>query len=238
MTHSLTAVVGARGGLGASTLALHLAGALGAVAVDVHPGGGLEILAGIESEAGVRWQDLGGGDEALDGERIRANLPRWRGVPVLSTAHLTPGRDPGEVRCAIDALVAAGPVVLDASLADIGGRGGPIRPESNAALVILSGHDVQSVARGRQLIAAWSATRHVVLRAHPRMSVSPSQVATGLGTSIRAFVRHCPALVAAAEAGVGPATSKPRWKSPPKTSLRAAAPDRVAALLATALGQW
>ena len=65
-------VVGARGGVGASTLAAALA-ARGArrtasVLVDLDAAApGLDLLVGLEDDPGVRWPDLAGAAGAIDG---------------------------------------------------------------------------------------------------------------------------------------------------------------------------
>lgn len=89
----LVAVVGARGGAGATTLCAGLAAAAAgpAVLVDADPAGaGVDLAAGLDQEPGLRWQDL----VALRGEvpavAIRGRLPSSCGVEVLATGPGTP----------------------------------------------------------------------------------------------------------------------------------------------------
>lgn len=117
----LVAVVGARGGAGASTAAA--AAALGlrgagtrATLVDLDvPGAGLDVLLGVEAEPGARWPDLDGARGEVDGAGVLATLPRWRGVPVLSGSRLVPETpDPHVVVDVCAALARAGEtLVLD-----------------------------------------------------------------------------------------------------------------------------
>ncbi|MFC7878719.1 hypothetical protein, partial [Isoptericola sp. NPDC057391] len=92
------AVVGACGGAGVSTLAAALAQGLrraeeGAVLVDLDlPGPGADVLLGIEDEPGARWPELAAARGDVDGVGLVAALPRWRAVPVLSGARLSPAR--------------------------------------------------------------------------------------------------------------------------------------------------
>lgn len=87
---SLVAVVGASGGVGASTFAAAVAAALqgggGAVLmIDLDPwGGGADLLLGLEAVAGPRWSALAQTSGRLSPTALREALPRWRDVSVLS----------------------------------------------------------------------------------------------------------------------------------------------------------
>lgn len=83
---AVIAVIGARGGAGASLLATALAQrAEEALLVDLDAwGGGIDLLAGTESAAGLRWGDLTRRSGRLTWPALRAALPRHRGVSVLS----------------------------------------------------------------------------------------------------------------------------------------------------------
>jgi secretion/DNA translocation related CpaE-like protein len=84
------AVVGGRGGAGASTLAAALSvvaagDGVATMIVDVDPlGGGIDMLLGREDEAGVRWPDLAFADGRLSGESLRLALPRAGRLTMLS----------------------------------------------------------------------------------------------------------------------------------------------------------
>lgn len=90
MDHRVMGVIGASGGLGASTLAVALAtrGArsVGAsVAVDAAPGAcGLDVTACVEHREGLRWADLGGVQGALDGPALLGALPHEQATRVLA----------------------------------------------------------------------------------------------------------------------------------------------------------
>ncbi len=83
-------LVGASGGVGASTLAVAtgLAGCaagLRAVLVDLQPGGpGLDVVLGVEHRPGLRWSDLAGVSGPVDGEGLLARLPAYEALPVLA----------------------------------------------------------------------------------------------------------------------------------------------------------
>jgi ATPases involved in chromosome partitioning len=85
------AVLGGGTGAGATTLLVALAVRAHAAgrrvgSVDADPcGGGLDVAFGIETEPGVRWEDLLGSDGPLDGERLVERLPAGDNRPsVLS----------------------------------------------------------------------------------------------------------------------------------------------------------
>lgn len=75
------AMLGGGTGAGATTALVALAVRAHAagrrvVAVDADAcGGGIDVAFGVESEPGVRWEDLLGSDGQLDGERLVARLP-------------------------------------------------------------------------------------------------------------------------------------------------------------------
>lgn len=106
------AVIGARGGAGASLLATALAQQAGeALLVDLDAwGGGIDLLVGTESAAGLRWCDLAQHSGRLTWPALREALPRQRGVSVLSGARLgDAGRGATEVDAGtVDAVVDAG----------------------------------------------------------------------------------------------------------------------------------
>lgn len=82
-------VVGGSGGVGASTLATAIALLAGrsapSVLVDLDRRGcGLEVLAGVEDVAGVRWSDLAASSGRLGSQALRAALPRRDETAVLS----------------------------------------------------------------------------------------------------------------------------------------------------------
>lgn len=87
----LVAVVGGRGGAGATTLA----GALGqagirrglrALLVDADPlSGGIDLLFGAELATGLRWPDLGRSRGRLPAQALAEALPTFEGLAVLST---------------------------------------------------------------------------------------------------------------------------------------------------------
>jgi secretion/DNA translocation related CpaE-like protein len=169
---AVVGVVGARGGVGASTLAAALAlrvhvdglgpvprwrrtgggrsgGARGTrvVLVDLDPsGGGLDVHLGIEGVAGVRWPDLAGARGEVSGPELTALLPTWNGMAVLSGDRWRPGPAPPEVvPDVLDALASSHDlVILDLDRCEVHG-GGPAVAHCTTVLVVTP-RDLQSVA--------------------------------------------------------------------------------------------
>ncbi len=113
------AVVGASGGVGASTLATAIAvraraADVEAVLVDLCPlGGGLDVALGAEQERGIRWADLAGLRGNADGTALLARLPRSGELPVLSFDRGSVTRPSGDVVAEVlDALAAARALVV------------------------------------------------------------------------------------------------------------------------------
>lgn len=108
------AVIGASGGLGASTLALAIGRRLAAtgppaVVVDLDLArGGLEVTAGVEHLPGHRWDDLRGVRGRVPPDLLVPSLPGEGGCSVLSArggcSPLVPGRAALDV---LDSLAAA-----------------------------------------------------------------------------------------------------------------------------------
>jgi secretion/DNA translocation related CpaE-like protein len=80
------AVIGGRGGAGASLFAAALAhAAVDPLLVDLDPwGGGIDLLVGGETAPGVRWPDLALQGGRLNWSAVRGALPRHRGISMLS----------------------------------------------------------------------------------------------------------------------------------------------------------
>lgn len=109
---AVVAVIGACGGAGTSLLATALAQRAGAaLLIDLDTSGaGIDLLAGTENAAGLRWSDLAQHSGRLTWPALRAALPRRHGVSVLSG----PGRGhraaqgPDAESGALDAVIDAG----------------------------------------------------------------------------------------------------------------------------------
>ncbi|MGH3632759.1 septum site-determining protein Ssd [Mycobacterium sp.] len=102
----VVAVIGGRGGAGASLFATALAQvAAEPLLVDLDPwGGGIDLLVGCETAPGLRWPDLAVQGGRVNWSAVREALPIHRGVSLLSGT-----RCEHEVEAAtVDAVVDAG----------------------------------------------------------------------------------------------------------------------------------
>lgn len=68
-------------------------------------GGGMELILGIESESGVRWQDIHAPLGHLESQSLLNELPEWEGIGILSS-NMSEGKTPQwwEIQAALEAL--------------------------------------------------------------------------------------------------------------------------------------
>ena len=134
------AVTGARGGLGASVLLLHLAWALGRAGrrvamMDLDPVGGLDLLCGESVLTGLRWADLPAEESAFRPGHLVGALPVWHAMPVLT------GDVRGGPRPCAEAVLEAMRAEHDVVLVDLP-RGAP--PPPGARVLLITGLDLRS----------------------------------------------------------------------------------------------
>lgn len=199
------AVIGGRGGAGASVFATALAlVAHDALLVDVDPwGGGIDLALGSEGEAGLRWPDL-----ALQGGRLgyaalREALPARRDVTVLSAGRAGREVDEGALRAVIDAGCRGGATVI----CDVPRRATPAAEAAvdTADLVVLvTTADVRSCAAtaalGQWLVEA-NQNVGLVVRGPAPGGLTSVDVANIVGLPLLAAMRPQPRLAAALEHG-------------------------------------
>lgn len=191
-------VVGARGGAGASTLAAavarRLAQATATALVDADPGSpGLDVLVGLERDAGLRWPDLHGARGEVDGADLLALLPRWGRCAVLSADRTRPGPPPPEVvPDVLGALTSAtGALVLDLGRAAV--LAGAPTVAACDAVVLLVPRDLRAVAGGLALRESLDATGidvHVVVRGPAPGGLGAAEVEQALGVTALCAVRE------------------------------------------------
>lgn len=145
----VTAVVGAVGGVGASTVAALLARERAVdgrrvVLVDLDLGhGGIDVLLGLERATGARWPELAGVRGTLALGDLDGLLPRWRGVEVLSAGRAGVGAGVGAGAGAGAGVRAGGDG--GGSAGDAGGGDGAVPWAAVAAVwdaLLASGADV------------------------------------------------------------------------------------------------
>ncbi len=212
-------IVGARGGAGASLLAASLAveyalvgdrsGPGRAAVVDLSRGAGLDVLLGIEELPGARWPDLHQARGSVDGAELRAVLPTWRDVGILSTDRERPRPTPVDViGDVLDALTAVHDVVvLDLDRADLLGAEPHPAVGRCATVLLVAPLDLRAVAGGvalRGVLDVQVGDVRLVLRGPSPGGLGASEVAHVLGLPLAGSLPYRRRLDAAVEAGLGP----------------------------------
>lgn len=102
---AVAAVMGGRGGAGATLFATALAlAARDALLIDADPwSGGIDLVVGSEDKPGLRWPDLSLEHGRLDFAALRQALPRLDGLSVLSSVRSGNDVAPGPMAAVIDA---------------------------------------------------------------------------------------------------------------------------------------
>jgi secretion/DNA translocation related CpaE-like protein len=110
----VVAVVGGRGGAGASIFSAALAmSASDPLLVDVDPwGGGIDLLLGIELQPGLRWPDIAVESGRLTPAAVRDALPRHRHIGVLSGTRRAADIGTGALLAIVDAGRRGGATVV------------------------------------------------------------------------------------------------------------------------------
>jgi len=199
------AVIGARGGAGASLLATAVAqGAGDALLVDLDTwGGGIDLLAGTEQAAGLRWDDLAQRRGRLTWPALRAALPRQRGVSVLSGVaggrpnRAAPEIDSGTVAAVVEAGRRGGvTVVCDLPRAWTDSAEAALSAAD--LVVVVSPCDVRSCAAGAVIaprLRAINPNVGLVVRGPAPGGLRAAEVAQIVGLPLLAALRADPRLV-------------------------------------------
>lgn len=211
-------VLGARGGVGASSFAAALArmavqAGQATTLIDLDPGGGgIDVLLGLEHDPGPRWADVLGEEGGFPPERLRLALPAWHSVRVLSGDARSGARlGAPSVKAAVAALSRDGDLlVLDLPRAVLTGSGdGAWLLPACREIVLVAGCDVRSasaVVQAAELLRASSAPR-LVLRTGSSGALPAEDVAAAAGLRA-ATMRGERSLDAGIERGVGPAEQR------------------------------
>jgi secretion/DNA translocation related CpaE-like protein len=210
---AVVAVVGGRGGAGATTLSAALAVTavrLGraSLLVDGDPlGGGIDLVLGGEQRGGLRWPDLSSTRGRIPGASLTAALPRMADLPVLSWDRGDATEVPAE---AMEAVLDAGRrsaelVVVDlpryvdetfravASLADVVLLVVPAEVRASAA-----------ASRVATRVARLCQDLRLVVRGPAPSRLSGADLAESLGLPLVGYLRPEPDLDRALERGEPP----------------------------------
>lgn len=200
MEHRVLGVVGASGGLGASTLAVALAvraaASVGAT-VCVDGGferGGLDVTACVEHVAGLRWADLTSLRGEVDGADLLQSLPTEGAVRVLAARGAAP---PDRV---VETCLEALSSICALTVLDLGGS---LRWAARCTdVLLLSGTTARHLADAAAMAAGLSrhrAAARLVLRTGRREAVSAEEVAVHLDLPLAATLRDDAQVVADAD---------------------------------------
>jgi secretion/DNA translocation related CpaE-like protein len=209
------AVIGGRGGAGATVLAAALAvtasraGRTTAL-VDADPlGGGIDLVVGAEQVEGLRWSELAASAGRLRPSSLLAALPHAEELVVLSY-----GRDDAIAVpvAAMDAVLAAAGRGADLIVADVPRRLDPaaeavLRRATTTLLVVPA--EVRAIAaagRVAMAVAVQCADLRVAVRGPAPSRLDAASVAASLGLPLAGpLLRPEPGLAAAVERGESPA---------------------------------
>lgn len=219
----VVAVIGGRGGAGASVFAAAVAVTAvrdggRALLVDCDPlGGGLDLTLGAEDLDGLRWPGLGVGGGRVPVAALHAALP----APPVGR------RGSGELALLSCDRAAGSPAPSAvAAVVDAGRRGGEIvvcdlpRHPSNAAAAALAAADLTvlvvpadvrscaAAARTAAMLAEHGATTRLVVRGPAPGGVDADEVARALNLPLLATMRPEPGLARALERGEAPGRSR------------------------------
>jgi secretion/DNA translocation related CpaE-like protein len=204
------AVIGGRGGAGASTLAVALAttaarSGLRPVLIDADPwGGGIDLALGAEQLKGLRWPELPFGSGRLRPGALIGLLPDAGGVGVLACPRREPFElAPAAAAAALDAAARDGDLVV----VDLPRRVGPteqgLLSACNRVLLVVPA-EVRAAASGAQVMAAvdvHTADLRVVVRGPAPTGLEAEAVADALALPLQGELRPEPGLAAALDRG-------------------------------------
>jgi secretion/DNA translocation related CpaE-like protein len=207
------AVVGARGGVGASTFAATLAVRAARRAptflVDADPsGGGVELVFGSEHVDGLRWPDVALTDGRITASTLRGALPEHRGVTVLSWSR---GPVTTVAAATMQSMVAAAArsfrhIVVDLPRTLDAAAGAALSAADT--VVLLGADDVRSVAgTGAMLPALREAGADiglVVKRSRRAVTPSPQALAASVGLPLLGAYAARRSVGRAIDEGFGP----------------------------------
>jgi secretion/DNA translocation related CpaE-like protein len=202
---AVVAVIGGRGGAGASVFATALAQtAADALLIDADPwSGGIDLVLGSEAQAGLRWPDLSLQGGRLSIDALRDALPQCHGVSVLSGGRVGGDVDAAPLAAVIDAGSRGGATVI----CDVPRRSTAAAETALDAadlVVVVAPADVRSCAAAAA-VAPWVSAINpnvgVVVRGPAPSGLRSRDVAAIVGLPLLAAMRSQPDVAAALEHG-------------------------------------
>jgi secretion/DNA translocation related CpaE-like protein len=210
----VVALLGGRGGAGATTLACALAVTAArtgrrVLLVDGDPlGGGIDLVFGAEAERGLRWPDLHGTRGRLPAAALAEALPRAAGLAVLSWGR---GDAPTVPADAVRAVLAAGRRSHDLVVVDLprslDDAARAVLAETTRAFVVVPAEvrAAAAAARVASTAALLCADLQVVVRGPAPGGLTASAVTRALGLPLAGELAPETGLAVALERGEAPA---------------------------------
>jgi secretion/DNA translocation related CpaE-like protein len=209
----VVAVVGGRGGAGATSLACALAVTSAAsgrptLLVDGDPlGGGIDLCFGTEREGGLRWPDLGATRGRLSAAALADALPRVQGLSVLSWDRGDAPTVPAEaVRAVLQAGRRSSALVVVDLPRTVDDAARAVLDAATTVLLVVPAEVRAAAAASRVAAAVGLLTRdlRVVVRGPGPAGLPADEVARALGLPLAGELRHEPGLDRALERGQAP----------------------------------
>jgi secretion/DNA translocation related CpaE-like protein len=204
------AVVGGRGGAGASTLALALAVTAArrdreVTLLDVDPlGGGLDLMLGAESAPGLRWPDLRNAPGRLPPGTVRATAARVEGVSLVGWERSTPAEvSPQAVDAVLRCATEDGDLVVADLPRHVDDVGKVVLGAARRVLVVVPA-EVRAAASAARVVAAlepYAADIALVVRGPAPTGLPAEAVADSLGLPLVGELRPEPGLATALDRG-------------------------------------
>ncbi|MFC1404583.1 MULTISPECIES: septum site-determining protein Ssd [Streptacidiphilus] len=207
------AVLGGRGGAGASTLACALAvtaarEGMRAVLIDGDPlGGGLDVLLGGEAAVGLRWPDLAGSRGRVNAVELERSLPRLHALSALSWDRGDALTIPPEaMRTVLGAARRRGGVVVLDLPRRIDDSAGEALDQTDLGLLVIPAELRAMAASGRVAAAARMrlSDLRAVVRGPAPSGMDGAEIARGLRLPLAGELAAEPGLVADLERGRPP----------------------------------
>lgn len=225
----VVAVLGGRGGAGASVLAAAIAltalrHGTGAMLVDGDPlGGGLDLILGAEIEPGLRWPELRIQGGRVSAAALRSALPgRTFGdarLAVVSCDRDGPGPEPDAMAAVIDAGRRAGDIVVCDLPRQISPAAATALDRTDLAVLVVPA-ELRACAAARRVanaIQERGARLGLIVRGPAPGGLPAEEVAKAVGAPVLAAVRPEPHLANALELG----GLRPRHRGPLVTAAKA-----------------
>ena len=206
-------VVGAAGGVGASTLAALLAARLAAdgrpaALVDLAEGhGGIEVLLGTEGLDGARWADLADVRGPVGTGDLHGLLPRWGTVEVLGGDRRSGPTDRAALTAVWEGLLAGGRTVVADVPAHALADGAVADLVRASRTVVVTGQDVLGVASAASVVPALGPGAGLVLRRRAGARVAPAQAGAVLRLDLLGLLPSDRRVAGAVDRGLGPAVA-------------------------------